>query len=657
MADSPTLSRNEHWWQLKVGAPVHDHVVPYGRALLNVESRFHQKNLASERIYRGVSLRRNRMAIAHLERGGYSVARLNVVKAISDTFSSRLSKDRPMPGVVTTGSDWKRKRQGQKFRDFVVGQMLDTEFDSLSATALNDGSRLGSGFTRVDNSEDSIVAERIPVNDLLFDRRECKYGKPQQAIRIQRVARAQLAEMFPKARDYILDIAPPSARRPDDSDTDGDGANYGDLSDYVDTWEGWHPPTTSESENGRHVLCVDGLTLATELWHEPRFPWSQFQLTDPDRGIYPDGFVDQLADIQDTINRIVRDIQLNLAAVGRGFFMVNAANDIPVEQLTGFQPFKMKYVGSQPPKWEAPQPFNVAQINALDKTIDYAFRFSGVSQANAESRSSLGAGASGVALDTQYDIDSDRFRMPQRNYARYRLHGAQCYIDAAARVARRRQEGKGAKRSWVSNAWNGRDAIEELDYSKVALASGDYRLRIEPIGFLPDTRAGKLSVVEQLAKAGVIPQWMVPTLMLDDPDLSEAKRIVLAPYRNCLRKMDVLCDETKSAPVPEQYNDLDLELKISTAFYNWVQSEDAPPEIETRFRDYVDLVVYELKKKNPPQAASPGAGAAMGVPPAGPPGPPPGPMMPMPGGVPLMPSGPLPAPVPIGAVPPPAMAA
>lgn len=653
--EQPAIQRNEHWWRMPVGAPVHDHVVMYGKALLAVESNFHRKNLARERLYRGVTLQRQPLALAQLERGGRGFARLNATKAICDTFSSRLSKDRPMPGIVTTDSEWKLKRRGQKFRDFLVGQMLETEFDDLSRFALDDGTQLGAGFTRIDDNDDAIFAERIPINDLLFDRRECKYGKPQQAIRIQRVARGYLAELFPDHADYIRDRAPSSSPRPDDNDVDGDGPRLGDLEDYVDTWEAWHPPTMRESDDGRHVLCIDGDdrhgTLVSEEWHEPRFPWAMFQLTRPHRGIYPEGFVDQLADEQHEVNKIVRDISMNMAAVGRGFFFVNEGQDVPTEMMTGWQPFKFKFKGSAPPKWETPVPYNQAQVSMLDKHIDYMFRLMGVSQANAESRSALGAGASGVALDTQYDIDSDRFRQPQANYARYRLNGAQAYLDAAARVARRRAENKGKKRSWVAVSWKGRDAIQQLDYTKVELKEGDYRLRIEPIGFLPDTRAGKLSVVEQLAKAGVIPQWMVPTLMLDDPDLSEANRIILAPFRNCLRKMDELADEDVPAPVPEQYNDLDLELKISTAFYNWVQAEKAPPEIETRFRDYVDLVIFELKKKNPQAAAGPGA--TQDVPPGAPPGPPPGPMPPMPGGVPLMPSGPVPAPPSIGAVPPP----
>lgn len=628
------ISRDEHWYRAKVGEPVHDRIVPYGRELLTREANFHAKNLARERMYRGVSIRNHKQAIAALERGGMGIARLNAIKAIGDTFASRLSKDRPMPGIVVSDSDFEMKRRAKDYREFIVGQMRDTEFDALSTRALQDGVKLGIGFTRVDDSDEAVIAERIPVNDLLFDRRELKYGKPRQALRIQRVARDHLAELFPKHRDWIIHRTPASLRRKDDSDVDGDGPKAGDLDDYVDTWEAWFPPMVPDSDIGRHVLCVEGATLVTERWWEPRFPWTMFQLGDPDWGIYPDGFVDLLGDLQHEVNRIVKDIQLNLAATGRGMFMVNAKNDIPVEMLGGIMPFKVKYNGPKAPEYVAPQPYNVAQMSALEKFIGWMFDLSGVSKANAESKSSLGAGASGVALDTQYDIDSDRFRIPQANYARYRMHGGQGYLDASARVARRRQEGKGAKRSWVATTWKSRDSIQKLDYSKVVLEEGTYRLRIEPIGFIPDTRAGKLAVVEQLAKAGVIPQWMVP-MLFDEPDLSEASRIMLAPLKNCLRKMDLLAEVDKPAPMPEQYNDLDIELKVSVAYYNWIQCENAPPEIEERYRTYCDLVTEALKVKRPAMA-QPAMGPAE---------------LPMPGGVPLMPQGPVPQPMPIGAPP------
>lgn len=612
---------------------VHNHVVPYARTLKANAYNRHSRNRARERIYEGLELLNSRSALAALEASGVGIARLNATKSIIDTFVSRLSKDRPMPSFGVQDASWEIKRRAKKYREFIVGKMLETEFDDLSRDQLLDGAILGNGFVRIDDGDNDVFAERIPVNELLFDDRECKYGKPQQAIRVTRVARDYLCELFPDFKSQITDC-PSSVNRPDD--TTYDRATLGDLSGYVDVFEPWHLPSTAGSKDGKHGLCLENVTLVYEDWETPRFPWTHLRLFKPREGFFGLGFVDQLASLQHRVNCIVRDLQLNIAATGRGHFLVNEQNDIDVNMLTGFQPFKLKYKGGQAPTWNAPQPFHQAQLGALEFFIQKMYDLSGVSQASAESRSTLGAGASGIALDTQYDIDSDRFRMPQANYARSRLDAGQLYIDASARVWKKRKDDKGKKRSYVAVSWKNRDAIEKLDYDKVKLEEGSYRLQIEATNFLPDTRAGKLSVVEQLSKAGVIPQWLVPTLF-DEPDMVQANAIMLAAFHNALRKMDDLADPGLDMPMPESHNDLDLELKIAEAYFNRVQEEKAPPEIQDRFKQYCDFVVEAIANKNKQSMLEP----------------PPAPMgpaaAPLPGAVPAMPQGPVPMPTPIGA--------
>lgn len=620
----------------------HSVLLPLVTQLLSNESNFHAKNIARVRVYRGLWDMQGRRggaspftgALAVLSRLGMGTARLNVTKAVCDTFSSRLSKDRPMPNFVTDDSDWELKSKAKKFRQFIVGQMLETEFDDLSARALDDGTRIGFGYTAIDNSGESIFAERVHPNDILFDRRECTYGTPQQAFRIRRVARDYAAELYKEHADYLMHQAPAAVERQIDRYQQIDGPYYGSLTDYVDIWSAWHLPSTTESEDGcKAVICGD-VTLSMEEWKEPRFPWAMFQLQDPDEGMYPTGFVDDLIEMQYRVNCIIRDLQLNLMATGRGHYVVNSANRVPVEMMNAMQPFELVYDGppGAAPQWTAPRPFDMAQLQACKEFINWMFQMTGVSQANAESRSALGAGASGVALDTQYDIDSDRFRGPQRKYARYRLHGGQAYLDASRRVARLRQAQKGAKRSWVATTWKGRDAIQRLDYSAVELEEGSYRLAIEAVGFLPDTRAGKLSAVQQLAQAGVIPQFIVP-MLFDEPDLSEANRIILAPIKLALKKMDILVELDQQPPMPEQYDDLDLDLKITKAFYAWIRCENAPIDVQNRFTDYLANLTEAIKLYQPPAPPQLPMGPAQ---------------PPLPGGIPAMPQGPVPMPTPIG---------
>jgi len=649
-SDQGESQSDRRWSRVEEDDPnVHRKMVPYAKAVEKINEPRFDKNRARVRIYEGHELLNNRAAIVSLEAAGVGIAKLNATKSIIDTFTSRLAKDKPMPNFVVDGMDWHVKRRAQLYRQFTVGQMRVTEFDDLSCEALVDGAIVGNGFTRID-SDESVFAEPIPVNEIFFDPRECRYGKPQQGFRKYRIAKDALAELYPKFKNEIMRL-PPSQRRKDDDEN-----LIGDLEDYCDVFEGWALPTTMESEDGRHAVCGEDVTFIFERWHEPRFPWAHLRLFKPrpGYGLHGIGFVDQLASLQHRVNCIVRDLQLNIAATGRGHFLVNENNDIPTEMLTGWQPFKLKFKGGVPPQYVAPQPFHQAQLGALQFFIQQMFDLTGVSQAAATSKSALGPGASGIALDTQYDIDSDRFRLPQGGYARYRLEASQRYVDAAGRAARRRKENEGKKRSYVAVSWRNRDAIERLDYDKVSLDEGKYALQIEAVNFIPDTKAGKLAIVEQLARAGVIEQWLVPTLF-DEPDLVQANGILLAAFKNAMKKMDTLIDVDKPMPMPEDMNDLDLELKLSTAYYNRMQEEGAPLEVQDRFKQYHDFVVEMLKLKKaaemPTGSVAPGGPLAPQGLPGGmtqqpPMAPPEGPM---PGGVPPMPNGPVPAPAMIGA--------
>jgi hypothetical protein len=139
----------------------------------------------------------------------------------------------------------------------------------------------------------------------------------------------------------------------------------------------------------------------------------------------------------------------------------------------------------------------------------------------------------------------------------------------------------------------------------------------------------------------------VPTLF-DEPDLVQANGIMLAAFKNACARWTTSPTTICRCRFPSTYNDLDLELKLVTAYYNRMQDERAPDYIQDRFRQYIDLVVNAIKQKNGGDAA-PNAGVNAPMPGAPPPGPP---MPPMPGGLPPMPQGPVPPPTMVGAPPP-----
>ncbi|HLZ48454.1 MAG TPA: hypothetical protein VKR80_07380, partial [Candidatus Limnocylindria bacterium] len=470
----------------------------------------------------------------------------------------------------------------------------------------------------------------VYANELLVDPREAQYGRPWQMIQVHRVSRDWLMDKFPKAAEAIS-MASHSVRQEWEFVDDEDIGRAMDLSNYVDVWEGWRLPSHVgieafgeedyvEDSDGRHALVVDTGTLVSESWDRPRFPIGVVRYDWSLRGWWGKSLVMGLADLQHRINMIVRDIQSNLEIGGKLIVAVPEAFDIPVEQLTGSAPYKLKYRGGMPPQWKVPDAVNMAHVHMLEFFIKQMYDLPGVSQAMATSRSSLGLNASGVALDTQYDIDSERFSRQDADYARYRLRCAQLYLDAAHAIAKRRESEKGKKRSsiLVSN-YDGGGRLERLSFLDVALKDGSYKLRLEPVNFLPDTRAGKLSAIQELTKAGVLPQWMAGALF-DEPDLARANAIAYADLHNMERVMEGLADEDceLGALMPEPYWNLELALTVGRAFYNRAQAERAPEEIQTRFRTWIDAVIDMQDRKKQQDAEKAAAMAPPAPPPGGP---------------------------------------
>jgi hypothetical protein len=638
-------SDNAGWWRKPVGSSVHLELVDYTTWLTGAYRRSAQFSRACEAIYQGDTMRAYGMAMAQLRAAGFDTARLNVAKPVVDTVVARLSKRRPMPQFKVDNADWSLKRKAKRYRQFIVGEMMESDFETLSPTALRDGTVEGNGITRIDDGDDDILAERVYRDELLVDPRETKYGKPWQVQRVMRVARDWLLDVYGHDKKLVQAIkdAPPSTRRPNEGMDEPElGSQQASLQGYVDVIIAHRRPTNRDSDDGRVAHVIDGATLRFEQWDSPRFPYAIFRYSDPLRGFWGRGLIRDLADIQHRINSIVRDVQMNIEAVGKGSYLVNEAFDIPVEMMTGARPFKFQYRGAQAPQWNAPAPVSGQTLQLLEFFIRQAFELTGVSQAAASSKSALGLNASGVALDTQYDIESERFAMVERQYTKYRLDAAQLYLDAACRVAKKRDEAKGSKkdRAYVTS-WRGRDKIERLEYSEVEMDADQYRLEMEPVSFVPDTRAGKLSAAQELTQAGIIPQWLAASLF-DEPDLAKAQMLNLAGFWLQEKNMETLGDPDAEFPVPEPYDDLDIALKMSVAYINYARAEGAPEEVVARYRQYADMVT-EMKKglemPADPMAAMMDPAAAMGAMPSMPGGPvpmppapaaPPAPMAPMP---------------------------
>ena len=624
-----------------------------------------------------------------LESVGFDTSDLFVVTGIIDTFAARMVRRKTMPMFVVDDAEYRLKAQAQEFRRWLHGKLRECKFEELYSQIVIDMLVRGDGLVYADEGEDDVFVERVHRREILLDPHEVKMG-PQAIrtmIRYRAVSRDSLKQKFP-AFEKQIDEAP-------ESETITEWERGADLlcierevgkRDVVDLIEAWHPPMCEPCEGevceGRRFVGLRNVTLCYEEWRDTDFPFARFPCFKPQEGYWSVGVAERLRRIQLSINRMVRNLDMNVEVVGRGMWMVPEQFDIPAEKFASSRPFKLTYKGPRAPDFTAPTPFSAQTFQYLQFKIDQAHNLVGSAQWSAQGRSPLGAGASGVAIDTMEDLLSDRHAVMEDRVGIGRIGVAQVILSAAGRVAARMEEieeattgkeldaevdameegdedgeerpeempaeAKPTKRKKPYYAtWMDKGVLERLDWHQVAMTRKQYRLQLEPVGFMPSTRAGKLAATAELIKNGIIAQNQAADLY-DEPDIAHLNRLQLAMNHNNQRMCELVGQLDKPLPQPCEYHDLAGLLAMARQYYNRAENEIDPVKhgaerqrVILRFMDFCDRIIAlqdVLAAKEAEKAAQMRRDAeAQGMPPGGmPPGPDMG-AMPAPGGGPMPP--------------------
>lgn len=622
-------------------ARVDDKIIPWVARLKSAWRRMAVLDRQHDAIYENRALRvggRWHAAVQHLGAvRDFDESRLFVTTSIVDTFHARMVRRQTMPAFVVDDAEYSIKQRAQDYRAWLHGKLRADVAEENRAMVIRDAIVRGDGIEYIDDGDQDVIMERSHRDEWLADPYEARHG--QQAIRtlyrLRAVSRDAVAARFPDFRAQIMD-APASARRAEDSFAADWLASEIEVGarDVIDLVEAWHLPDAcndGEDSGGRKAVCIDGATLCYEERDETRFPIARYTWHAPMRGLWGSGDVERLRGIQAEINKICRDIAMNIEVSGK--LMVFAPPGIEPGQLVGIRPFVVTIPGGgQRIEHIIPPPCSPAQIDYLERKITKAHDLVGAAQWFATGRSPLGNGASGVALDTMEDSLSDRHAVKEHNTGRYTVERSQALIDAARRTAKRLSEGKTAdgqvRRKVVASSWMDKGQLRRLNFDDVALDRDDYEIGLEPTSQIPTTRAGKFSWISEMIAKGVIPSQYAASLY-DEPDIAHVTRIQLAAMKNCERMMMEAGDPEKypDMPTPEEWHDLPMLVEYAKAYFNRAQCERAPEEVQTRYREIGDAAIALMKKATPEAPALP-----PGAPPMDPMAPPPMPAgLPMPG--------------------------
>lgn len=608
------LDRRARWWRITDERKCADALWGWIDRLKTRSRAENMLDLIHEAIYEGRPLgtQLENPILAHLRPNKSAPANLNITRSMVDTGTSRLSKNRPMPVISADDAGWTEKLFGKRASRVLRRKLGKSDVERMRPDVVRDSMIRGTGVTKVVRDGGDITYERCPRHELRADPREARYGwkSLRTLAQVKRVPLDVLREEYP---DYADEIDAAAEASTDEFDpADYDSPNTGDL---VEVGEGWHLPTAPGAKDGVHVIAIRGCVLLLEPWRRPRFPFALMHWSAPVRGIWGHGLVEDLTGVQAKVNDVARDIQEALYYGAALKIFAARGSNVNKSHLRARHPVVVEYDGARP-EYVAGQSVPEAMIRFLEWLINKAYEIAGISQLQASSKNPLGAAASGKALDTMYDIGSDRFAHVELAQSTYVCDLAQCTLDEAQALS----EEAGEKDSEIKRkdlaAW-----IREVDWRKVKVDEGDYHLTIEAINFIPDTRAGKLSYVNELAKAGVLTDPTQIASLFDEPDMARLFRTKLGPYNNILRIAEGLADP--DVPLytlqPDPHMNLAFGIEMIKAEYNDAQSTDAPEVILDRYRQWIDFArnTKKLAERDDMAMAPPSNSNLAGAPMAG----------------------------------------
>lgn len=629
------MSTSKPWWLLEDPAPK---LVPYVRAL---EAK-QRSRVLMDYFFRAVYEGRPFRSVGSATRDFGQLmkrtqARLPSTRSAVDTIVNRLIKRRAMPVMTATDADWSLKTRARRLSRYIRSSLSSAQFEAMAPQLLFDAAVVGTGCLQVCEARAGVEFERVPREEIILEPRELRYNLPRQLHRKRRVSRwVLMAKFSDKASVRAIEAAEPADRSLDRSlgDTGSD-----EDDDQVDVWESWRLPSAHDAEDGRHVICLDGATLADEEWCQDVFPFAFLNWFQPASGFWGSGIVEASLPLQVAADRTLSAILENADAVSGLHVFIRRGSQVPKGHLGGAGPRAVEYDGAIPPQFVAPSPFNAAQFQLLQWLDSQVHEKAGASLAAAASKSPLGMNASGVALDNMMDIESDRFGEKELAYGHFRLSVAQCIIAVNKHAA----SNAGDEKRVIS--WDDKDVLRSIDWDKVDLERDQFSYRLEAANFLPETRAGKLSAIAELSKAGVFTDPNVIASLFDEPDLERANRLRNAGTDAIERMLEAAEDPDVDPPTPDVHLDLAQAQEMGKQYYRRLLANNAPEEVLSRVRDFVEMckaIADRGATAAPPgpPAVDPMAGglppdpmavpmAAPGAPPMGMPG---GMPMPMPGG-------------------------
>lgn len=564
----------------------------------------------------------------------------NLIAIVVDSLISKITKNRVRPLFLTQGGDYRIQRRAKRLSQFCDGLFYENRVDELMPLIFRDALVLGEGLVYVyfDAATKRVKLERVIPSEVYVDEVDGFYGKPTQMHLARLVDREQLMVFARKAdgkTDPEVEKAIREAKGPSKEDV---GGFFQYVSDSVGVCESWHLPSSKGAGDGLHVISIDTGVLLREPYERDRFPIFQFKWKPRIYGWHGGGLAEELIGTQVEINHLLYLLQ-------RAFRMMAAFKIIVETGTVPDQHFQDKIGtilhvphGSLPPAYLSPDPVSAQYFQHFESLKARGFEIARLSQLSAVGVKPGGLN-SGESQRVYHDIESEGFQFVGHTFEQFHLDVAEFAIGLVRDVFAREREGDrkydySVKAPVDSSSLPGRRFLRTIGWSDVDLADDVYILKAYPVSSLPQTPAGRLATVDDLARAGYIDQRTALKLM-DFPDLQAVETLLGAAEDWIMKVLDDLVEDGEFSP-PDPKMNLSMAHDLGLMEYSVGAANGMEPAKLQKLDTWIAQVEVMLQKAAAASASQPPPGApAMSAPGPGALGAPPSPV-PLGGGAPVV---------------------
>lgn len=616
------------WWQSEKDP--HEAISKFIQVLRDEQEGYYSDIVTFMGLYNGRPLH-SRYAHGSMQYALLRQPRLtfNIIHSLCQAATSKIAKHKPAVSFLTEGGNYSQKRKSKLFGKLMQGQFYSMKMYPVAQKVFLDACITGTGVIKYYTEFGKIKAERVPVHELTIDPIEAETGNmPRQMFQTKKVSRHVLAEMFPEKKDQILS----TESKRDDTHTEDER-----FSDMIECHEAWHLPSGPEAEDGRHIICINDVTLLDDVWEKDHFPFTFIRWTENPTSFWGNGLAKEVKGIQVEINKLLARIQEQMHLATPKIFIEDSSK-IVQSHLNNRVFGAIKYRGT-PPQFFVPRAVGNDMFAHLDRLVERAYEMTGISQLAAQSKKPVGL-ESGRALREFSDIESERFMVVGQAYE-------QLFLDASEQIINLIRDAHEENNPYIISAFDKKVGLEKVKWSEINLDDDEYIIQVKPIGSLPQTPSAKLASVAEMHMNGFFSTEEAHQL-LDFPDLERANKMKTA-FIDIIDKIIENILEKSKYIAPESYMNLEFGIARMQQAYNMSMLDDTPNSKLELMRRWISQANGLLAQKNVPApgqaAGGPGPMAPGGMPlPPGLAPPPMGAMAPPPGMPGMPPMGPPPGP-------------